>query len=256
MAVTRRILDVGNTRAKWATFDNGKDLTQPPAQLESAPVVHLDTGRQWQSTLGEHDLVMVTGSGDLAPWVSLFPEAFVLHPGDPTPLPTAVVEPERTGLDRVANAWAVLKGCCAEADPEGAWMVVDVGTCTTVDLIHSGTHWGGTISPGIPMRLDAMSQGTAHLPRPSLNDGHDRALNGATGLGSNSDRALLAGAVGGLAAEIEGKWHAWSQELPNLGVLLTGGDAHFLELRDIRPKFADAQLTLKGYYALFNHFHA
>ena len=43
MAVTRRILDVGNTRAKWATFDNGNDLTQPPAQLESAPVAHLDT---------------------------------------------------------------------------------------------------------------------------------------------------------------------------------------------------------------------
>ena len=50
-------------------------------------------------------------------------------------------------------------------------MVVDVGTCTTVDLIHSGTHWGGTISPGIPMRLDAMSQGTTEA---LLHDGRPR----------------------------------------------------------------------------------
>jgi hypothetical protein len=28
-----------------------------------------------------------------------------------------------------------------------------------------------------------------------------------------------------------------------------------LELRDIRPKFADAHLTLKGYHALYTHAH-
>ena len=74
-------------------------------------------------------------------------------------------------------------------------------------------------------------------------------------MGLNTEAALLAGAVGGLSAEIEGKWNALRQEVPNLGLVLTGGDASYLELRSIRPKFADAHLTLKGHHALLQHFN-
>ena len=64
---------------------------------------------------------------------------------------------------------------------------------------------------------------------------------------------MLAGAIGGLEAEIHGQWALLCQNVPNLGVILTGGDGPRLELRDISPKFADAHLTLKGYHALFQH---
>ena len=125
-----------------------------------------------------------------------------------------------------------------------------------MDLVKQGHHMGGTISPGIGMRLSAMSEGTQHLPGlawpfPSASPHLD-----STALGEVTEDALLAGAAGGVSAEIEGKWAALSQEVPNLGVVLTGGDSEHLELRNIRPKFADAHLTLKGYHALFTHLQA
>ena len=99
-----------------------------------------------------------------------------------------------------------------------------------------------------------MAHGTANLPQPDLN-AIVPELRQARAMGSNTPTALLAGAVGGLVAEIEGRWSALRQEVPNLGLILTGGDAVHLELRGIRPKFADAHLTLKGHHALLRHFH-
>ena len=51
------------------------------------------------------------------------------------------------------------------------------------------------------------------------------SLRQATAIGSNTPTSLLAGAVGGLVAEIQGRWAALRQEVPNLGLILTGGDA-------------------------------
>ena len=45
-----------------------------------------------------------------------------------------------------------------------AWLVVDVGTCITADLIVEGIHLGGIISPGIKSRLKSMNDDTDALP--------------------------------------------------------------------------------------------
>ena len=200
----------------------------------------------------EEDLVMVAGSGNLEPWAKAFPKAWVLPPGAPTPLPTEVRQKHTLGMDRIANAWAVIQGTCLGADTKGAWLIADAGTCLTLDLIENGMHRGGTISPGARMRVESMNSGTARLPIASLAS-VPQELRGPDAVGKETAEALSGGALGGMAAEIAGKWHVMRQEVPNLGLILTGGDAARLELRDIRPKFADAHLTLKGYHALFTH---
>jgi pantothenate kinase type III len=253
----RWILEVGNTRAKWACFESvpsGNSLAIDPATVKTCSAGEADMAATWRQDLAPDDRVMVTGSGDLSSWIPTFPAAWVLRPGDSTPLVTDVRHQHTLGLDRVANAWAVLQGTCTDADPTGAWMIVDAGTCVTVDVVARGRHLGGTISPGVHMRLEAMSRGTARLPLPSMEEA-PKHLNDARAVGLHTDEALVGGALGGLSAEIFGKWTALRQEVPNLGVVLTGGDAERLELRDIRPKFADAHLTLKGYHALFTHAH-
>jgi len=254
MAMNRWILDVGNTRAKWACFAKHAATSSEPTMLESVPAHHVTEAEVWKRQLQPQDLVMVTGSGNLTPWVESFPNAWVLQPGDATPLPSEVRKRETLGLDRVANAWAVLQGACSEADPHEPWLIVDAGTCLTMDVVHAGMHLGGTISPGIRMRLEAMAQGTARLPLEDPDEGR-LAMRDPGVVGEETAEALLGGALGGVSAEIHGKWHALRQEVPNLGVIVTGGDAPNLELRDIRPKFADAHLTLKGYHALFTHAH-
>ncbi|MGB1636004.1 MAG: type III pantothenate kinase [Flavobacteriales bacterium] len=249
------VLEVGNTRAKWAKFPSAAPVNAAPELVKHAPAGSPEQASIWLADVAPGDRVMVTGSGHLEPWVQTFPDAWVLRPGDETPLPTDVREPLRLGLDRVANAWAVLHGTVPQAPALDAWLVVDVGTCVTVDVIRDGRHLGGTVSPGAEMRLTAMSTGTANLPRPTFPADEIPALARVEAFGLNTEEALGAGAWGGVSSEILGKWEAMRQEVPNLGVILTGGDAEHLELRFIRPKFADAHLTLKGYHALFNHAH-
>ena len=74
---------------------------------------------------------------------------------------------------------------------------------------------------------------------------------GTTGL--STEEALIKGAADGISAEIIGRWQVLRERYGNIGVILTGGDCVFLELGRVKPKFADLNLTLKGYYALFPH---
>ena len=252
----RWILEVGNTRTKWAGFDPDLEASAAPLVRESSAKDDFSAVQSWTSAMASGDEVMVSGSGNLDPWLDALDGAVVLRQGDPIPLHTNVTEPDRLGLDRVANMWALIQGAVPSADPLGNWLVVDVGTCVTVDLVKQGHHIGGTISPGIGMRLSAMSDGTQHLPELVWPIPSASPHLASTALGEVTEDALLAGAAGGVSAEIEGKWAALSQEVPNLGVVLTGGDSEHLELRNIRPKFADAHLTLKGYHALFTHLQA
>jgi len=255
MVMTRWILEVGNTRVKWAGFDAGSAISSSPSHLESSAVQDTSMAQKWADQVQVNDLVWVSGSGELEPWTRVAPQARVFKPGDDIPLKSKVTKPEKLGLDRVANVWGVIHGAIADADGLDSWLIVDAGTCVTMDFVQDGMHHGGTISPGIQMRLSAMAQGTAHLPKLSIVEHTPSNLGEPSAVGLNTEAALLAGAVGGLSAEIEGKWSALRQEVPNLGLVITGGDASYLELRSIRPKFADAHLTLKGHHALLRHFH-
>jgi pantothenate kinase type III len=258
------VLDVGNTAAKLAGFRDQAAPWAPPVTVHRADVRAPElVARAWVKEVGS-DPFLLTGSGEVSMWVDAWEAgrdangarggAPVVWPqGTSLPLPTHVKAPNRLGLDRVANAWGVLHGAVEGAAPQGSWLVVDVGTCVTFDLVHDQAHWGGAISPGMALRAKSMHAGTANLPPISLGDAEGEAGNGAFGVGADTDHAMRVGAVGGVGAEIHGRWLAMRQELPNLGVILTGGDAFRLELRHISPKFADAHLTLKGYHALFTH---
>ena len=249
------ILEVGNTRAKWACFECIGDPSAPPLKVHSTRSTDVQVAPTWQREVQAEDRVMVTGSGDLGDWIHAFPTAFILRPGDPIPLNTGVTEPTALGLDRVANAWAVIHNCFTQSSEHQAWMIVDVGTCVTLDVVQHTKHLGGVISPGVKMRMKAMAEGTARLPQPNLLSQNKHPMAQSLALGNNTENALLRGGLGGLSAEIEGTWASLNQKIPDMGVLLTGGDALRLELRDILPTFADAHLTLKGFHAIFKHLY-
>ncbi len=239
------ICDVGNTRVKWAQFSRDASPQTDPVAVHALPKSANPSEALGLGVL-KTDSVLVTGSGDLTPWATAWPHAKVWRDGMASPLRTTAKS--GLGTDRVANAFALQAGCMASIDADGNWLVVDVGTCVTLDLWHDNQHRGGVIAPGLQMRLESMHAGTAFLPlliAPNIKQ--------APIVGQTTQEAMLAGAVGGLEAEIHGRWDLLCQKVPNLGVILTGGDASRLELRDISPKFADAHLTLKGYHALFQY---
>ena len=254
MAMNTWILEVGNSRAKWAKFSPEASPQDDPLSVNACPLAEPlpDTARGWVEDIAAGDHVVVTGSGNLGPWIEAFRPTRVFRPGDDTPLHTDVTEPGKLGLDRVANAWAVAMGCVPGADPSKAWMVVDAGTCVTVDFVVGGRHLGGSIAPGVRMRLQAMHQHTHALPR--IEDAVS-SMGNTPVLGTNTKDAMVSGAFHSLDAELSGTWMRLKDEFPNLGIILTGGDAQHLQLRAVSPRFADANLTLKGHHALHKHLH-
>ena len=255
MAMSTWILEVGNSRAKWAQFSAEASVHDDPLSVQVCPLEGAlpdSSAKTWTKDIATGDQVVVTGSGNLDPWVEALRPTRVFRPGDAVPLLTNVTEPGKLGLDRVANAWAVASGCVPEADPSMSWLVVDAGTCVTVDLVCGGRHMGGSIAPGIRMRLQAMHEHTHALPW--VQDPVS-AMGDVPIVGTNTKEAMVSGAFHSLGAELTGTWMRLRDEFPNLGIILTGGDAQHLQLRAVSPRFADANLTLKGHHALHKHLH-
>ena len=61
------------------------------------------------------------------------------------------------GSDRIAAAVA-----CQRRDPGGSFIIIDAGTCITIDLLSPGIWRGGAILPGLQLQAAAMKQ--AGLP--------------------------------------------------------------------------------------------
>ena len=85
------------------------------------------------------------------------PDAVVhLESAQGVPFPSSYHSMQTLGLDRIANA----AGAAAE-DAQADWLIIDAGTCITADLLEGGVFCGGSIAPGIDLRLRAMFAGTS-----------------------------------------------------------------------------------------------
>jgi type III pantothenate kinase len=248
--MTEWIVDQGNTRLKLGVFEGG---ALAEVLTDAAAVAWMEA--DWE----EADQILVAASGSLAPELETALAARtrpVLHAARNMPLPVALDygTPETLGWDRIANAAAV-----TARDPEAVWAVIDAGTCITCDLVAGGTFFGGSIAPGIDLRLRAMYAGTAALPL--IEDWRERLgeWNGQPEstlpehVGTSTVGSLVAGAWGGARAELAGRLADFGKRWPDLQVMWTGGDADYLHERDSGLIFADSNLTLHGYHAILQH---
>ena len=244
------IIDQGNTRLKLGVFVDGA-LTE--VLVNEAAEGHL------LADIEAADRVLVAASGTVSDALeSALGERArpILWAAQGMPLPVDIDydTPTTLGLDRIANASAV-----ALLDPEAVWLVVDAGTCITSDLVGGGTFFGGSIAPGIDLRLRAMYAGTAALPL--VDDWRERLADWKVSpestlpdqVGTSTTGSLIAGAWGGAKAEIAGRIAEFTKRWPDLQVMWTGGDAEYLHEQESGLIFADSNLTLKGYHAILQH---
>ncbi|HEX4957653.1 MAG TPA: type III pantothenate kinase [Lacibacter sp.] len=155
------------------------------------------------------------------------------------PFTTPVGKPETIGADRLA--------LCAAATylfPNGNNLAIALGTCITYNFINVKNEFlGGSISPGLQMRLQSMHALTAKLPLVTMEWNFPL-------IGYDTKTNLLSGAAWGMAKEIDGIIDAYREKYGNFNVLLTGGDTpHFAPLLK-NQIFADPQLIFKGLYAI------
>lgn len=155
-----------------------------------------------------------------------------------TPLRNAYATPLTLGADRLAAAVGA-----AGLRPGQPTLIVDAGTALKCDLVTAdGTYHGGSIGPGLGMRLRALHAFTGRLPLLALPPADATIpLTGDSTTGS-----VLSGVVNGAVAEITGFIAQYQQHYPGLGVLLTGGDAAFLAARLPARIFVVPELVLLG----------
>ncbi len=152
---------------------------------------------------------------------------------------TPVGKPATIGADRLALAAAAV-----HFYPKKNNLVIGMGSCVTYNFINKYHEFlGGSISPGMEMRLKAMNQFTAKLPLV-------KAESNVPLIGYDTNTNLLSGVVLGMAKEIDGFIDAYKERYGNFNVLLTGGDLVHLAYHLKNKIFADPELVFKGLYAI------
>ncbi|MBL0104723.1 MAG: type III pantothenate kinase [Bacteroidetes bacterium] len=123
--------------------------------------------------------------------------------------------PSTLGKDRLANVIAA-----SFLFPGKNILVVDCGTCIKYDLLQNGKIYrGGSISPGLEMRFNALHRFTGKLPR--VESRNPNKL-----IGNTTVTAIQTGVFNGIIGEINEVISRYRKQYPGLKVIITGGDAH------------------------------
>ncbi len=226
--------DIGNTAVKWASFE-GRTLT-------GSGLWDVE-GRPWGEEAVEQALVCASGGDDKLEVLKhclaaqQTPVSLLRPPYEGLPVAIGYRTPATLGADRVAAA------CGARAlHPADACLVIDAGTCITVDFVDAaGTYHGGAIMPGLGMNLQALHTFTAKLPLISL-----EGVEKAPVLWRTTEESILAGTLGATLLALAGYVALYRQKSPTLHVLLTGGDADRLAAAGTAGWELQPHLTLIG----------
>jgi type III pantothenate kinase len=231
------LIDMGNTRLKWAVGNNLDIVSGLPianAEINRAALIQL-----WQditpldqlaiSCVSNSQLfdVVISVASELWPGITLIQAK---SEAQRFGISNAYQEPEKLGVDRwlsmIAGFQLYSKALC----------IVDCGTAITVDVIdNSGQHLGGLISPGLQLMKEALAKGTENLQ-----------LSETTfpfGLATNTDAAIYNGTLSAACGLIE--WVLKTQP-DTTQILLTGGDAKVIAAHLSRPAIINTDLVLRG----------
>jgi type III pantothenate kinase len=218
------LVDIGNTRIKWARFD-GKRLGTRRAAVHSAWHSADYARRLFGSARLLEGMLVASVAGApvdrrlaAAARRAGVPARFVTVPRRAAGVTVGYLEPWRLGVDRfvaAVGAHNLFKGV--------ATCVVGVGTAMTIDLITAaGRQRGGVIIPAPGLMVDTLLKNTHGIRRRA----HGGA-SGATGLFGRSTRAaIVQGSRYAAAATID---RAVEEASTLLGrrplVVMTGGEA-------------------------------
>jgi type III pantothenate kinase len=215
------LLDVGNTRIKWAWLRNAELLPGGAVVHKGrSPGAALD-GMQLNAVPIEVCAASVAGAtlqGAVTDWVAArwnVPLRWVKSQSSAAGVRNAYTHPEQLGVDR----WLAVVGAYHRV--RGAAFVVDAGTALTIDVVDAvGNHRGGLIAPGVQTQRVALHQGTQ---LPPVDGSHSLAL-----LAQDTQAAIALGTVHGALGLIERVRDQVMQLGGPMPTLITGGEAGLL----------------------------
>lgn len=161
----------------------------------------------------------------------------------PTPVSNCYQTIATLGSDRLAaacGAYQLYKGT--------PFLVIDAGTCLKYNFTDkNGIFLGGGISPGLAMRFKAMQKFTNKLPLITFDENYNELI------GNNTQSSIRMGAQLGMLAEVKGIIEQYKHMDDSVNIVLTGGDAPFLQKGLKNGIFADPDLILKGLNSILNY---
>ena len=232
------LLDLGNSRLKWATESQGK-MSAVVALDYRQPGGLAQLGAQWQ-TLSMPGIIAISSvaghqvSAELLQLIQdLWPQVKYIAPESEAfafGVQNAYLQPHTLGIDR----WLAL--IAAHAFYPGDMCVADCGTAITVDALQAdGLHLGGVIAPGLSLMKHALAGQTA-----ALEFNHQA---GSAAMARETELGIANGVLWAGAGLI-------SQTLQHLDttfqLIMTGGDAGKIAQVLSIPVCIDEALVLKG----------
>src|SRR5688572_5029597 len=234
---TTLCFDFGNTRRKCAVFKN--------AGIEKIIVLKDDSDETIKSLINDFRPVnsilssVIDHNPAIEELLAKHTRFHKLSHLTKLAFTTPVGKPETIGTDRLA-----ITAAAVHFYPKSNNLVIGLGTCITYNFVNKYHEFvGGAISPGMEMRLKAMSQFTAKLPQVE-------ADSNVPLIGYDTKTNMLSGVVLGMAFEIDGYIDEYARKFDNFNVLLTGGDIVHLGSHLKNKIFADPDLIFRGLYAI------
>ncbi len=228
-------IDIGNTRVKSAVFEGSKLI-----QHDSFALNFDELDKKIKNFEGKIIVSSVVEHPFLEKWKQELKICFL---SSLTLLPIKInyETPTTLGLDRIANMVAINYLKTAENA-----LAIDCGTCLKIDLLLNKEYLGGSISPGLQMRLKALHNFTSKLPLIEIENFIE--LNG-----KNTKESILSGCYRGMLAEIQQTIEDYEKKYTNIELFITGGDHPFFVNHLKNCIFADPFLTLKGLNEILNY---
>lgn len=224
------VIDIGNSRSKIAVFQGDQLIRSEKVQVLDTTIL----GEYLKNSEITHSIISSVNDGIIA--LEDFLKQRTAYIRFSTLLQTGIENkyksPATLGLDRLAGIIGA-----RTLFPDKNCLVIDAGTCITYDAINKdGMYEGGSISPGLKMRLKAMHNFTRRLPEVELVEYDDWQ-------GYDTKSAMLSGVVNGAIEEVKGFIEIYNSKYSQLHVVLCGGDSIFFDYRLKNSIFAHALKT-------------
>lgn len=229
------IIDVGNTLAKVAVFQNDE-------MLEKAVVEKETLGKKIAEIAVSHPQITGVVTSNVSKVTFSWPSTLqkkakfiALGPDTKLPFENLYTTPKTLGNDRKA-----LVAAASRKYQDRNVLVIDAGTCITYDFKNAENQFlGGGISPGLKMRFKALNSFTANLPL--VEPQENLKL-----IGDSTLSSINSGVVFGVIKEIDGLIEEYAAKYEDLVTIITGGDAQFLSINLKNSIFANSNFLLEG----------
>jgi type III pantothenate kinase len=212
------ILDFGNTYKKIAAVSQGKIVClTAKTHIEVNDIVEIERNYDIKNAVLS-SVVDDTETEIVERYLEEKYKFLKLSKETKLPIQNAYLSKSTLGSDRLACAVAAY-----ELFPQENVLVLQLGTCLTSDFItKEGVYLGGSISPGMNMRFEALHHFSAKLPLVEYQNIHSL-------LGKSTEESILSGVIYGITAECDYIINSYKERYENIKIILTGGKAKKFE---------------------------